>query len=172
MDALSSLVLCVRLVIGPLVSPVVVLAFAIQGALHFVILDTPPRGFPPIPDTLPLIAAIGSLVGVPFVYLLPTLKAQSMAHQWRVPRNTFILSRPFARFLCSGVLGIAVGGMIVAPFVTIALAPLIVAHLVMAAAMVTAMHRRFRSHACTEWTMPPPGYQLFMPLIRGSRPDA
>ncbi|WP_145390145.1 hypothetical protein [Stieleria neptunia] len=156
----------------PLVFRWGVFLFAIQGALHFALLSAQPLGFPPIPDDLLLIATVGSLFGVPFVYFLPTAKADGMAKHWRVPKRTLILSRPLARLICSGVVGIAIGGAIVAPFVELTLLPIIIAHILMAVAVIIAMRRRFACHPCTEWTMPPPGYQLYMPLVRGTRPDA
>ena len=113
-----------------------------------------------------------AVFGVPFGLTLPSLKANGMADQWRVPKATFILSRPLARLACSAAIGLSVGGILAIPFVGFRYFALQMATIVLASCLAVATHRRFEAHACTEWTMPNPWYSLVRPLIRGSRPDA
>ena len=106
-------------------------------ALHFALVNARPDWLPPVSEDFLLTASIGcSLVGVPFVWVLTMAKADGMANYWRVPKSTFILSRPLARYLLSAVAGVAIGGTLVAPFVDWPLLPMIASHALMAVGML------------------------------------
>ena len=146
--------------------------FSLQGIANFALLGMKPFGVDPMPQEFPFIAAIVGLVGIPFVSILPTLKARGMARYWGVPAATLLLSRPLARFICSGVVGGAIGAVLALPFVDLRFLPLALSNVLMAIAITVATQKRFGQHSCTEWTMPPPGYKMVLPLIRGTRPNA
>ncbi|WP_164104402.1 hypothetical protein [Candidatus Laterigemmans baculatus] len=112
------------------------------------------------------------VVGLPFGLLLPTLKAGDMAKHWRVPRQTYLLSRSALRGLCSVTIGCAAGTLAALPFWKLMMWPIAIAPDVLAVSLVLSTARRFRRHRCTEWVMPPPGYEFVRPLLRAARPDA
>ncbi|WP_143544145.1 hypothetical protein [Rhodopirellula sp. MGV] len=146
--------------------------FVFQGFLQFVALRYAPPPFSRIGESLDWTAGMFLTVfGIPFGLLLPNLKVNEMADQWRVPKATFLLSRPLARLTCSTAIGLAVGGLLAVPFVGFRLIILQIAMSVIASCLAIATHRRFDAHSCTEWTMPNQWYKVLRPLIRGSRPD-
>lgn len=161
----------------PLVSPMlVVIAAACVAVQSFTLGDLAGLGgaqFAAFDPAFFFVAGgVNAIAGVPFGLLLPTLKAGNMAKQWGVPRQTYLLSRPALRAICSVTSGGAVGTIVALPFVELMLSPLVLAISVFAICLLFSTSSRFRRHRCTEWVMPPPGYELVRPLIRATRPDA
>lgn len=156
----------------PVVTHWAVALFTAQGFANVFLLGATDAGPFPLPEDFPYLASVVGLIGIPFVYVLPTIQAQGMARHWGVPKKTLLISRPILRFICSAVLGSAVGALIALPFVGLRFIPLAISYLANACSIVISTRRRFHRHRGLEWTMPPPGYKIMRPLIRGSRPDA
>ncbi len=116
----------------------------------------PPIQFAPDTISLAIVVAIMALPSAVFAFSLPHLTVGPMTSMWRVPRSTYLLSRPMLRLIGTAMIGSLIGIAILAPFsdatcwiILAGFAPSVVLHIVSAT-------RRFRRHSISEFVTPSP----------------
>jgi hypothetical protein len=116
-----------------------------------------PEQFRPLPSGNLLLGVIFALlIGIPFTYLLPIARANWMHRALQVPRDTFLLSRPLVRLAATGLLGMAIGSVILSVWSDSRHALLCVLCLGLFISLIISASRRFKRHPATEFVMPVP----------------
>jgi hypothetical protein len=101
-----------------------------------------------------------ALVGMPFAYWLPIARARFMGVGQRVPRNTYLMSRPIVCFVATSMIAVVIGNAILTIWIDLRYALLGIGQLFGAVAFVASAAKRFARHPASEFVLPSPMFYL------------
>jgi len=108
-----------------------------------------------LPPVNVLLAMLGPalIVGIPFGYWLPVARVPFFRAAWRVPQDTFLLSRPLVCLICTSMIGTAFGSAVLAVWCDSRFGIMCGMQVLPTAAFLIAASRRFRHPPSHEFVM-------------------
>ena len=110
-----------------------------------------------LPPSLLLTMLIPCIIlGLPFLYFLPILRAGSILNLWQVPDSTFLFPRSVVSLLGTTMVGAALSYLALCIASDFRFGILFVLQLLFVIPFVISANRRFKRHPNTELVMPLP----------------